>query len=251
MADQDFPDIRTDGPALFLLAGFVAVILFAGLIIAAGFYIAPKADGVFSGSRDFVTIGAIALGIFAVVFYTLLGLSLVLGKKILPLPLARVQRLYCGLFPGARHMAKALGGRGTGMGRSFLIVQNSLVRAWSQGRRSEKVLVLLPHCLESKVKSRIDGIIEGYQCTARVVGGGSEAIEAIKDEQPEALVAVACERDLVSGVLDLGGRLPLVLAVPNIQRHGPCRETDVKVEEFEEALSLVAKKKRLEARDPE
>jgi hypothetical protein len=228
---------------LFLISGLVAVLIPAFVVSGLGFLLAPTVEKVLTGAGLWVKTGSVLFAIVLLVGYVFLGLSSLTGVRFLPFSLMRVRRLACALFPGARNVAKALGGHEAAIGRSFLIVQNSLVHAWRQGKASENVLVLLPHCLESNVKARIQEVLGQYCCKARTVGGGNEALQAIDEESPDALVAVACERDLVSGVTDLGGRLPWVLAVPNIQRHGPCKRTDVRVCEFEAALDLLAIKR--------
>ena len=53
----------------------------------------------------------------------------------------------------------------------------------------------------------------------------------------EAVVAVACERDLASGIRDIRPSI-VVVGIPNVRREGPCRNTEVDVEAFEGALRL-------------
>ena len=54
-----------------------------------------------------------------------------------------------------------------------------------------------------------------------------------------AVVGIACERDLVSGIRDVYPLLP-VLAVPNVRPMGPCKETRVDLEKVEEAVRFFA-----------
>ena len=58
--------------------------------------------------------------------------------------------------------------------------------------------------------------------------GGTAARKAIRDLRPKAVLAVACERDLVSGLADTG-RLP-VIGIVNIRPNGPCSDTFVDME---------------------
>ncbi len=54
----------------------------------------------------------------------------------------------------------------------------------------------------------------------------------ISRKRPRAVVAVACERDLVSGVRDVAGRLPVLgttLSLPD----GPCKNTGADIEALE------------------
>ena len=67
-----------------------------------------------------------------------------------------------------------------------------------------------------------------YGVDVAVVSGGSAAREIIKQKNPKAVIAVACENDLVSGLRDVHG-IP-VFAVLNQRPAGPCRDTTVDVE---------------------
>ncbi len=57
--------------------------------------------------------------------------------------------------------------------------------------------------------------------------------------KPEAIVAVACERDLSSGVIDT---YPLpILGIVNERPFGPCFNTRVKIDRVKEAINFFAK----------
>ena len=65
-----------------------------------------------------------------------------------------------------------------------------------------------------------------------VAARGRYAREMISRKRPRAVVAVACERDLVSGVRDVAGRLPVLgttLSLPD----GPCKNTGADIEALE------------------
>jgi hypothetical protein len=52
------------------------------------------------------------------------------------------------------------------------------------------------------------------------------------------VVAVACERDLVSGVHDVAKRLP-VLGTTLQLRDGPCRNTEFRLSELEDQVRVM------------
>jgi hypothetical protein len=58
-----------------------------------------------------------------------------------------------------------------------------------------------------------------------VATGGSQARRIVKDRRPKAILAVACERELTSGIQDVGS-IP-VLGILNQRPEGPCRNTRV------------------------
>jgi hypothetical protein len=72
-----------------------------------------------------------------------------------------------------------------------------------------------------------------YGVKLLVVSGGTLARRFIKEYSPKAVVAIACERDLTSGIQDTP--LP-VLGVLNIRPNGPCFNTCVDLEEVTSAL---------------
>lgn len=57
----------------------------------------------------------------------------------------------------------------------------------------------------------------------------------IERMKPKAIITMACERDLVSGIQDVAEEIP-VIAIPNRRPEGPCKNTEVNPEEVEEAI---------------
>ncbi|MFH1276914.1 MAG: DUF116 domain-containing protein [Candidatus Eisenbacteria bacterium] len=78
-------------------------------------------------------------------------------------------------------------------------------------------------------------VAERYRCRLHTAGGGTEALNKIRALRPKAIVAVACERDLVTGIRDAGSGVP-VIGIPNIRSNGPCWMSGVDLEEFEKAV---------------
>ena len=69
-----------------------------------------------------------------------------------------------------------------------------------------------------------------------MVTGGTLARRAVEEYRPRAVIAVACERDLSSGVLD---SFPLpVLGVLNERPQGPCFNTRVDLTALRESLDF-------------
>ena len=130
-----------------------------------------------------------------------------------------------------------------------------MVFAGKQRFKPEDVLVLLPHCIQySGCKHRITGDIYNCaqcgRCTVadivklgrgtgvniKMVPGGTLARKIIKETKPRAVVAVACENDLCSGIRDTG-LLP-VIGILNERPHGPCRDTGVDVGKVASAVKF-------------
>jgi hypothetical protein len=138
----------------------------------------------------------------------------------------------------------------------FLDLNNRMVRKMMKrsGRiRPEKLLILTPHCIQRddckvKVTRDVENCVRCGRCEIGelvelalasgiklfVLTGGTVARRKLHDFMPEGVVAVACERDLVSGIVDA---YPLpVVGVVNKRPHGYCMETGVDTEEIKQAM---------------
>jgi hypothetical protein len=111
-------------------------------------------------------------------------------------------------------------------------VYNTL--AERRGRKVGKgeLLVLIPRCLS---KQALDGVLEiagRYEVPVFVATRGQLARRVIRERRPRAVVAVACERDMMTGLRDVAGKLPvlgLTMQLPN----GPCRDATIDLTQME------------------
>lgn len=141
--------------------------------------------------------------------------------------------------------------------QGFVIaLNNKLVRLEKPG--AKKILLLLPHCLQvNDCDIRITQNI--YNCRRcgkcginelirisdennlklSVATGGNLARKIVMDVRPEAIIAVACERDLSSGVAD---SFPMpIIGIINERPFGPCVNTKVSMEKVKEAVEFFGK----------
>ncbi len=136
---------------------------------------------------------------------------------------------------------------------SFVEVNNQLVRARRFHVKHDRLLLLMPHCIQnSECRLRVTGDIrncercglcrvsdlidvgEYYGVDIFVATGGTLARRLIHEKKPQAVVAVACKRDLTSGIVDA---YPLpVLGVLNERPFGPCINTEFDLEKVTEAI---------------
>ena len=113
-------------------------------------------------------------------------------------------------------------------------VYNRLAWARDWRVRANEMLILIPRCLSRAALDGVMDIARRYDVATFVATRGAYARQAIRERRPKAVVAVACERDMVSGLRDVAGRLPvlgLTMQLPN----GPCKDASldlVKMEEF-------------------
>jgi hypothetical protein len=95
-----------------------------------------------------------------------------------------------------------------------------------------ELLVLIPRCLSKETLDGVLGIAGRYDVPVFVATRGQLARRAIRERRPRAVVAVACERDMTTGLRDVAGKLPvlgLTMRLPN----GPCRDAVVDLQEME------------------
>lgn len=137
--------------------------------------------------------------------------------------------------------------------RVYIQANNEYILSTGKKANADKMLVILPHCLQStKCMYRIrNGLEDCHQCGACNLGdikkiiqrhgvrvelatGGTSARKIILDSKPEFVIAVACERDLTSGIMDVRG-LP-VYGILNQRPNGPCKDTFVDIAELEERI---------------
>lgn len=138
--------------------------------------------------------------------------------------------------------------------RFYIELNNSIVQSAGGKCKNSDILLLLPHCLQNQecglkithdIKnckrcgrcdiSDLIGLSEKWGIKILVVTGGTSARAKLSEIKPKAVVAVACERDLASGIKDVG-RIP-VIGVLNMRPNGPCVNTKVDISEIEKALS--------------
>ncbi len=136
---------------------------------------------------------------------------------------------------------------------SFIRVNNDLVLSEAGTFKPEEILMLMPHCLQnSRCKLRltynvrnckrcgkcsIAGLLEisdKYNIHLAVATGGTIARRIVVERRPKIIVAVACQRDLASGIQDT---YPLpVYGILNLRPHGPCLDTLVPLDHLEAAI---------------
>jgi hypothetical protein len=157
------------------------------------------------------------------------------------------------LFPIALILGKWLGLDEEKIKNSYIQVSNQLVRTKSRYPNISRISILAPHCLQwvhcpHKITIDVNNckgcgkcpiidlikLAQNYDARLVVVTGGTIARKVLKEYRPQAVVAIACERDLTSGIQDVVG-LP-VIGIVNERPEGPCANTRVDLKKVEEAI---------------
>lgn len=159
------------------------------------------------------------------------------------------------LFPLVR-MQGTLMGKKTAVCDAYIYFMNHLVLRRHLQFQPRRVLLLAPHCLQwDKCPHKITrNIANCHQCGQCPIGdilsmtqamgipfavatGGTLARQIVKDTRPEIVVAIACERDLISGMEDIAP-MP-VLGLLNERPNGPCFNTGVDLTALRNLLQMI------------
>ncbi len=157
------------------------------------------------------------------------------------------------LFPFMILMGRLFGVSKDKVKQSFIELNNHLVRSNTHRPRPNRLLLLLPHCIQDtdcqikitgnvknckgcgkcEIKDLVD-LANQYQVNIAVATGGTLARRIIVENEPEAIVAVACELDLTTGIQD---SYPIpVIGILNERPFGPCLNTKVDIQKVREAI---------------
>lgn len=150
--------------------------------------------------------------------------------------------------------------KNSGLAEKFLDYNNKAVIKRLKGKNisGDRVMIMLPHCIQNydcgiKITSDVARCVkcgkcdigailtlkEKYNIPVKVATGGTLARKHIKEIRPKLVIAVACERDLISGIYD---SFPMpVIGFFNQRVNGPCYNTKVAVAEIDEALAKIIK----------
>ncbi len=157
------------------------------------------------------------------------------------------------LLPAVIVIGRCFGADRDALQRSFIAVNNQLIRGRKLQVPASQAIILLPHCVQLhecavKVTGDIDQCLRCGKCgigdlaelaksrgvTIAVATGGTLARKILKETRPLFVLAVACERDLTAGIRDA---YPLpVYGVFNRRPQGPCYNTEIDLTEVKVVL---------------
>lgn len=155
-------------------------------------------------------------------------------RKTVLLLIYPVTRFFCRIFKKNRLES---------IERYFIDINNKLVLKAIK-KKPEKLLLLMPHCLQfsdcdyrvtgKEIKCKMCGkceikdlmeISKKYNVQLSIATGGTMARNIVREVRPDIIIATACERDLISGLKDTIS-LP-VIGILNERPNGPCVDTKV------------------------
>lgn len=227
--------IRTGKTLFLVIASIVLVLSSAGLYFSV-YLISPR---LYSWNSIFVNIAWISATVLIALFagwWLFFSASIISGRNMFPF--RKLAHLPLGfVISKSFSLAELAGVSRDRIGNSFVHISNALSMALKKAGADEKLLILLPRCLAKEELKQINDLKEKYPIEVHTVSGGELARKKVKELKPTAVIGVACERDLVSGIRDVGNRIS-VIGIPNQRPNGPCKDTHIDMAELINAIEF-------------
>lgn len=245
--------LDTKGKFLFLFLSSVSLILLMILTTLIWWFISPRLHLISSYMAFFllsllrIFYISVILGIFSIFLSCYFNISVNLLNKFIRFSITI-------LFPVNVLLGKFLKISKDKIRTSFVHVNNSFINPKKHKFLSSEVLILLPHCIQNydcnyRITNNIDNCIDCGKCNIMhlkriskqynvniaIATGGTLARKIIVQTKPKCIIAVACQRDLVDGLLEV---FPIpVYGVLNDRPFGPCINTSVNFNKIEDFLN--------------
>ena len=222
----------TASARLYFLFTACGLVLLSGGLLLVTFLLAPRLAllAAWLPAALYATIGVAAAG--SALWLALIAIAFYTGRMLLPERLAER-----GLLLRTMHLAwrtgEIFGVKRDWTGHAAVAVYDRLAMARARKVAPEDLLILIPRCLSRESLDGVLAIAKRYGVSAFVATRGQLARRVIRERRPKAVVAVACERDMVSGIHDVAGRVPvlgLTMTLPN----GPCKDASIDMAKMEE-----------------
>jgi hypothetical protein len=223
-------DFRSPARLYFTFAALALIALPAlGAVVV--FLLAPRLEIIAPWLPFALYAGLAAFTALSLIWLCFIAVSYTTGKALLPEVLAE-RGLLLKTMNAAWRMGEIFGTSRDWTQHASVAVYERLALARQRKVSPGELLILIPRCLS---RSALDGVLDiakRYNVPAFVATRGQLARRAIRERKPRAVVAVACERDMVSGLHDVAGRVPvlgLTMQLPN----GPCKDASIDVNKLE------------------
>jgi hypothetical protein len=252
-------EISTKGKELFLLLTVVSLLLMMAVTTLLWWFISPRLHDI---NTILANLSLTALRIFylLLLFASILVFLTSFFERNFLIAKFAVRMFIKILFPVSIFLGSLAGISKEKIRESFVHVNNSFIKAMQKTFKASEIVILLPHCLQNsdckiRITINIDNCEECGQCDIcalvklakkyhvqmAIATGGTLARRIIIQNKPKFIIAVACQRDLVSGLQDV---FPIpVYGVLNDRPYGPCINTKVVVEKIEFALQKMIREK--------
>ncbi len=241
----------------FLLLSVIGLVLLMAVSTALWYFISPRLHE-FNDALPFFLLSTLRIFFVILIIGTVLVLLTSIFEKNFLIANFAVKLFIKIVYPIVVFLGSLLGFSKEALGESYIKVNDSLVRALKPRYNPDDVIILLPHCLQNtdcSIRITVDvnnckncgkctigkilEIANNFGVEVFVATGGTLARRIITEQKPKLILAVACYRDLVSGIQDA---YPInTFGIMNIRPFGPCVNTGVDTDEIETTLKRVIK----------
>jgi len=248
-------EINTKNKSLFLILSIFSLVLTMFITTLCWWFISPRLHEF--GNLLATTILTILRAFYIIVICGIIILIISSFTQYLNAFFYRLIRfVIMFLFPVNVLLGKCISISKHEIRESFVKLNNSFLKPTKTKYSPHEILILLPHCLQYydctfRITNNISNcnqckkcriyqfyeIMQEYKVKVLIATGGTLARKIIIDTKPKCIIAVACEKDLVDGLLDA---YPIpVFGVLNERPYGPCVNTTVDVDEIKNFLDNI------------
>lgn len=193
--------------------------------------------------------------IFIIIFSAIITYNVIKNKHISSKLMNINFKIVNTMFPIITKVGSVIGISKDEIRKIFVKLNNKYIYSNEYNFNPQDIVILIPHCVQKnscklKVTTDIENCKKCGLCNIAdlvklkeksnvkifVATGGTLARKIILENKPKAVIAVACERDLTSGVQDVKN-IP-VLGVFNKRPNGPCVDTSIDIKEVEDAINF-------------
>jgi hypothetical protein len=211
-------------PLLFFGWALAALLVATGLASGLLFLLAPRLADISQRvpALTWSLLGAVAIASLA--WLVVLLLAYLTRRALLPRKLAE-QGLLLRLMTLTSRVSGWFGRRDW-VENAAVKVYNVLALARVRQVGPGELLLLIPRCLSRVTLDRVLTQAGEHGVPVFVATRGQLARRVIRERRPRAVVAVACERDMITGLHDVAGRVP-VLGLTMTLPAGPCKDAEL------------------------
>jgi hypothetical protein len=218
-------------PTLFFVWSALALAVGLGTAAAALFLFGPRLGEVYGALPRALWLVLAVSAALLWLWWGVLVLSYATGRALLPERLAE-RGPFLRLMRLTSRVADRFGRRDW-VENASVKVYNALALLRRRKVGTGELLLLIPRCLSKETLDGVLGIAGKYGMPVFVATRGQLARRVIRERRPRAVVAVACERDMVSGLHDVAGKIP-VLGLTMTLPAGPCKDALLNLRQLED-----------------
>jgi hypothetical protein len=217
-------------PALFFAWSAMTLVVGLGVVALLLFLLAPRIESVHPVVVSLLWSALLVATGMLWAWWGVLLISYQLGRPLLPERLAE-RGPFLRLMRLTSRTADRFGRRDW-VENAAVKVYNALAVMRQRKVGGGELLLLIPRCLSKVTLDGVLGIAGKYGVPVFVATRGQLARRVIRERRPKAVVAVACERDMVSGLHDVAGKIP-VLGLTMTLPAGPCKDATLDLGQLE------------------